>query len=90
MSYDCILGCWQGFEQQIAKWPQQPVEAAAAYLSIKSRKLVVADFGCGTARLAMMARQTVHSLDLVSAAPGVIACNMAHTPLGTMQRSPCT
>jgi hypothetical protein len=27
--------------------------------------------------------QTVHSLDLVAAAPGVIACNMAHTPLDT-------
>jgi ribosomal RNA-processing protein 8 len=25
--------------------------------------------------------QKVHSLDLVSTAPGVIACNMAHTPL---------
>jgi len=27
--------------------------------------------------------QTVHSLDLVASAPGVIACNMAHTPLGS-------
>lgn len=26
--------------------------------------------------------QKVHSLDLVASAPGVIACNMAHTPLG--------
>jgi len=26
--------------------------------------------------------QTVHSLDLVATAPGVVACNMAHTPLG--------
>lgn len=25
--------------------------------------------------------QSVHSLDLVAVAPGVIACNMAHTPL---------
>lgn len=25
--------------------------------------------------------QKVHSLDLVSTVPGVIACNMAHTPL---------
>lgn len=28
-----------------------------------------------------MLLQEVHSLDLVAAAPGVIACNMAHTPL---------
>jgi ribosomal RNA-processing protein 8 len=66
----------------VAKWPLQPVEAAAAYLRKKSKKLVVADFGCGTARLAALARQKVHSLDLVSTAPHVIACNMAHTPLG--------
>ena len=49
-----------------------------------ARKAVVADFGCGDAELARMAPQeTVHSLDLVSSAPGVIACNMADTPLGT-------
>ena len=43
----------------------------------------MADFGCGDAELARMAPQEkVHSLDLVSSAPGVIACNMADTPLG--------
>ncbi len=46
---------------------------------------MVADFGCGDAELARMAPQeTVHSLDLVSSAPGVIACNMADTPSGYM------
>ncbi len=74
----------QGFKQQTAKWPLQPIQAAAAYLAKHSRKAVVADFGCGDAELARMAPQeTVHSLDLVSSAPGVIACNMADTPLGT-------
>ncbi len=74
----------QGFKQQTAKWPLQPMQAAAAYLAKHSRKAVVADFGCGDAELASMAPQeTVHSLDLVSSAPGVIACNMADTPLGT-------
>jgi hypothetical protein len=33
--------------------------------------------------LLLVVLQTVHSLDLVAAAPGVIACNMAHTPLDT-------
>lgn len=72
----------QGFQQQTAKWPVQPVEVAAEYLRGHSKKLTVADFGCGDAQLAAMASQKVHSMDLVSSAPGVIACNMAHTPLG--------
>ena len=82
----CLL---QGFKQQTAKWPLQPIQAAAAYLIKHSRKAVVADFGCGDAELARMAPQeTVHSLDLVSSAPGVIACNMADTPLGTCPSDP--
>lgn len=75
--------CVQGFKQQTAKWPLQPIQAAAEYLRRHSRKAVVADFGCGDAELARMAPQEkLHSLDLVSSAPGVIACNMADTPLG--------
>ena len=73
----------QGFKQQTAKWPLQPIQAAASFLHRQSKAAVVADFGCGDADLAQMVPQeTVHSLDLVSSAPGVIACNMAHTPLG--------
>ena len=77
--------CLQGFKQQTAKWPLQPIQAAASFLRSQSKTAVVADFGCGDADLARMVPQaTVHSLDLVSSAPGVIACNMAHTPLGEM------
>ena len=73
----------QGFKQQTAKWPLQPIQAAASFLHRQSKTAVVADFGCGDAGLArMVPQQTVHSLDLVSSAPGVVACNMAHTPLG--------
>ncbi len=72
----------QGFQQQTAKWPVQPVEVAVRYLHGHGKNTIVADFGCGDAQLAAQARQKVHSLDLVSNTPGVIACNMAHTPLG--------
>lgn len=78
----------QGFQQQTAKWPVQPVEVAARYLLGQGKGLTVADFGCGDAQLAALARQKVHSLDLVSSAPGVIACNMAHTPLGEAPHVP--
>ncbi|EIE25221.1 hypothetical protein COCSUDRAFT_13779 [Coccomyxa subellipsoidea C-169] len=73
----------EGFQQQTTKWPVQPVEVAARYLRGHGKNTIVADFGCGDAQLAAQARQKVHSLDLVSTTPGVIACNMAHTPLET-------
>eukprot|EP00092_Neocalanus_flemingeri_P056513 GFUD01067016.1.p1 GENE.GFUD01067016.1~~GFUD01067016.1.p1 ORF type:complete len:155 (-),score=45.42 GFUD01067016.1:68-532(-) len=42
---------------------------------------VIADFGCGEARLARSVVNKVHSLDLVAANETVIACDMANTPL---------
>lgn len=43
---------------------------------------VIADFGCGEARLAKaLPSHTVHSFDLVAINPLVTACDMAHTPL---------
>lgn len=75
-------GLAQGFRSQTAAWPVQPVEVAIAWLRGLPDALVVADFGCGDAALAAGARQRVHSFDLVAGAPGVVACNIAHTPLG--------
>lgn len=54
----------------------------------KNKKEVVrvADMGCGVARLATTlagdARFVVHSYDLVAANARVVACNIAHVPLG--------
>eukprot|EP00884_Botryococcus_braunii_P013635 jgi/Botrbrau1/22272/Bobra.0138s0029.2 len=73
----------KGFQSQTLSWPQQPVDAAIAWLKGQDPRLQVADFGCGDARLAANVPQKVHCLDLVAAAPGVIACNMADTPLET-------
>ncbi|WIA22070.1 hypothetical protein OEZ85_004414 [Tetradesmus obliquus] len=73
----------EGFQQQVKSWPTQPLDAAIAWLSSKPEAMTVADFGCGDARLAATVKQTVHSLDLVATAPGVIACNMAATPLSS-------
>jgi ribosomal RNA-processing protein 8 len=42
---------------------------------------VVADFGCGDARLAQSVPNKVHSFDLVAKTKEVTACNMVHTPL---------
>lgn len=47
----------------------------------RDKNLVIADFGCGEAKLASSVPQTVHSFDLVAANDSVVACDMAHVPL---------
>ncbi|GLV37967.1 kugelei [Carabus blaptoides fortunei] len=46
-----------------------------------SKEYVVADFGCGDARLSKSVPQKVHSFELVANDPSVTACDMAHVPL---------
>ena len=74
----------QGFREQTQHWPTQPIDLAIAWLKQQSSTCVVADFGCGDGQLARSVPHTVHSFDLVATVPGVIACNMAHTPLGEL------
>lgn len=70
-----------GYQEQMSHWPQQPVDVITKWLKDHSPSLVVADFGCGDAKLAKSVKNKVFSLDLVSCEPSVIACDMAHTPL---------
>lgn len=51
---------------------------------LKSGKLIIADFGCGQAKLAQALEGTnskVFSFDLVATNKYVTACDMAHTNL---------
>ena len=60
----------------------RPVDVCLRWLKSQPKSLAVADFGCGDAELARRAPQKeVHSFDLESEAPGVVACNMAEVPL---------
>jgi hypothetical protein len=43
---------------------------------------VIADFGCGEAKIAHTICNEVHSFDFVAANDKVIACDMACVPLG--------
>lgn len=72
----------QGFQQQVKRWPQQPLQRAVAWVAALPAHFRVADFGCGDAQLARSVPHAVTSLDLVAANERVTACNMAHTPLG--------
>lgn len=42
---------------------------------------MIADFGCGEAKLAQSVKQTVHSFDLVALNGLVKACDMSSVPL---------
>ncbi|KAL5971438.1 Ribosomal RNA-processing protein 8 [Taenia solium] len=73
-----------GFQNQLRKWPYDPLTWAEEVIKANfKRKPVVADMGCGDARLALRLGKaaTVYSFDLVAVNERVTACDMAHTPL---------
>ncbi|XP_055279461.1 ribosomal RNA-processing protein 8 [Moschus berezovskii] len=71
----------RGFQNQVKKWPLQPVDCIARDLRQRPASLVVADFGCGDCRLASSIRNPVHCFDLASLDPRVTVCDMAQVPL---------
>ncbi|XVF16335.1 hypothetical protein REPUB_Repub10bG0022600 [Reevesia pubescens] len=67
-----------GYQEQMSHWPEQPVNIIIKWLMDHSSSLIVADFGCGDARLAKNVKNKVFSFDLVSNDPSVIACDMSN------------
>ncbi|KAK4409950.1 Ribosomal RNA-processing protein 8 [Sesamum angolense] len=70
-----------GYQEQMSRWPEQPNDIIIKWIKDRSPSLVVADFGCGDARLAKSVKNKVFSFDLVSNDPSVFACDMSNTPL---------
>ncbi|XP_058790263.1 ribosomal RNA-processing protein 8 [Phymastichus coffea] len=73
----------EGYKQQVKKWPVNPIDIIIESVIKMPKDHVIADFGCGEAKLADSVPQTVHSFDLVAINEKVKACDMAHTPLLT-------
>jgi ribosomal RNA-processing protein 8 len=72
-----------GYADQVRRWPANPLDCVLAFLRTQPVGVVVADLGCGAARLAAETPQSVvHSFDLVAANERVVACDIARTPLG--------
>jgi len=71
----------QGYQHQAAQWPLDPLNTIIADCLRLDDKAVIADFGCGEARLARSVENKVHSFDLVAANETVTACDMANVPL---------
>lgn len=78
---EAFLAYHEGYRQQVQRWPRNPLERMIKAIKKMPVSTVIADFGCGEARLAKEVPQEVKSLDLVALAPDVIACDMASTPL---------
>lgn len=75
-----------GYADQVRRWPRNPLDGVIAHLRAAaqaSEELVVADMGCGEARLAAELGEAVdvRSFDLVAANDRVTACDIARTPL---------
>lgn len=72
----------QGFQQQANNWPMDPLDRVIKHCTHLPKESVIADMGCGEARLAKsLPNHTVHSFDLMSKVPGVIQCDMSKVPL---------
>ncbi|EFJ19359.1 hypothetical protein SELMODRAFT_419191 [Selaginella moellendorffii] len=78
---DAFKLCHAGYLEQMSRWPKLLVDVIIEWLNSRDYNLVVADFGCGDARLAKSIRNEVFSFNLVSNYLIVTACNMASTPL---------
>jgi len=71
----------QGFQHQAEQWPLDPLNTIIADCLRLDDEAVIADFGCGEARLARSVENKVHSFDLVALNERVTACDMANVPL---------
>lgn len=70
-----------GYQQQVEKWPMNPLDRIIKMIKRLPKSLEIVDFGCGEGRLSTMLPNKVYSMDLVSTRNDIIACDMACTPL---------
>lgn len=72
----------EGYREQTLSWPSNPLDIIIDWIRTRHSTAIVADFGCGEARLAhTLKKQKVHSFDLVSKNAHVIPCDIANVPL---------
>lgn len=72
----------EGFEQQVAKWPVNPVDVIIDTLRSMPKSTVIADLGCGEAKIAReLTKNKVHSFDLIALNEHVTVCDMSKVPL---------
>jgi ribosomal RNA-processing protein 8 len=74
----------EGYRAQVLSWPVNPLSLIIQEVKKLSSSLVIADFGCGEAKLSESVQNKVFSFDLVSPSPNpnnIIACDIRKVPL---------
>ncbi|CDR97524.1 -Ribosomal RNA-processing protein 8 [Babesia bigemina] len=72
----------RSYQEQVSKWPFNPLTRVIAWLEEQRDDKVIGDFGCGEAMIAQRFHdRTVHSFDLIAGNPLITACNMTKVPL---------
>ena len=72
----------EAYRVRVKHWPKDPLDIIINYVKKKVPKdKIIADFGCGEARLSESVPQKVHSFDLYALNDRVTSCDMSDTPL---------
>lgn len=72
----------KGYREQVSSWPYNPLDRIVDWIKRNHPTAVVADMGCGEAKLAeSLSTNKVHSFDLVAVNDKVTACNIAAVPI---------
>ncbi|KAI9025774.1 methyltransferase-domain-containing protein [Phycomyces nitens] len=72
----------EGFRHQVESWPVNPVDVITDQLREMPAGTVVADLGCGDAKIGhVLTEQKVLSFDLIAKNDKVIACDISKLPL---------
>ena len=71
----------QGFREQASHWPENPLDKIIESIISTHPKAIIADMGCGDAKLAQSVPNKVHSFDLVAGNEHIVAADIAHVPL---------
>ncbi|OAD70216.1 hypothetical protein PHYBLDRAFT_155988 [Phycomyces blakesleeanus NRRL 1555(-)] len=72
----------EGFRHQVESWPVNPVDVIIDQLRGLPAGTVVADLGCGDAKIGhVLTEQKVLSFDLIAKNDKVIACDISKLPL---------
>ncbi|XP_011692772.1 PREDICTED: ribosomal RNA-processing protein 8-like [Wasmannia auropunctata] len=69
------------YKWQFGQWMLNPLDVIISSILEIPMDNIIADFGCGEARLDACVPHTVHSFDFIALNDRVQPCNMAHIPL---------
>lgn len=71
-----------GFDTQASNWPIVPVDKVIEWIQSNHKKPeIIADMGCGEAKISQSVPNVVHSFDFKAKTNNVVECDMSHTPL---------